>query len=261
MIDRFGADAFRYFLLREIPFGQDGDFSHESFIGRINADLANGLGNLLSRTVTLVQRFCQGIVPAPDPSAITELETDLQSAAEVLMQTTMPHHLQRIEFNRTLEAIWGLVQLGDQYIDKTAPWVLAKNPDDAQQLRTVLFHAAETLRFLCLAVYPFMPDTGQEMARQLGLGLDFSQAPLKSPIVWGGGDPAPPWSRERPYSRESLQLQRHPLPSPNPKQPSSAERGRQPDQHPGFSKSRVESRQSPLGRTRPQVKQTPETPG
>lgn len=185
VVDRFGADAFRYFLLREIPFGQDGDFSHESFVGRINADLANGLGNLLSRTVTLIQRFCHGAVPAPDPSSITGLETDLQAAAESLMQKTLSHHLRRIEFNRTLEAIWGLVQLGNQYIDKTAPWVLAKNPDDAQRLHTVLFHAAETLRFLCLAVYPFMPDTAQEMARQLGLPYDFSRALLKAPVAWG----------------------------------------------------------------------------
>jgi methionyl-tRNA synthetase len=189
VVDQFGADAFRYFLLREIPFGQDGDFSHESLIGRINADLANGLGNLLSRTVTLIHRFCDGAVPTPDPSTVTGLETDLQAAAEVLIQTTMPHHLRRMEFNRTLEATWGLVQLGNQYIDKTAPWVLAKDPASAPRLRTVLFHAAETLRFLCLAANPFMPQTAEEMARQLGLSLDFSQAPLKSPIVWGGGDP------------------------------------------------------------------------
>ena len=188
VVDQFGADAFRYFLLREIPFGQDGDFSHESFIGRINADLANGLGNLLSRTVTLIQRCCQGIVPASDPSVVTELETDLQAAAESLIQETMHRHLQRMEFNRTLEATWGLVQLGNQYIDKTAPWVLAKDPAEATRLRTVLFHAAETLRFLCLAAYPFMPKTAQEMARQLGLSLDFSQALLKSPIAWGDGD-------------------------------------------------------------------------
>lgn len=185
VVDQFGADAFRYFLLREIPFGQDGDFSHESFIGRINADLANGLGNLLSRTVTLVQRFCDGAVPAPDPSTITGLETDLQSAAGSLMQETVPHHLRRIEFNRTLEAIWGLVQLVDQYIDKTAPWVLAKDPGNATRLWTVLFHAAEALRFLCLAVYPFMPDTAREMARQLGLSYDFSQPLLKDSIAWG----------------------------------------------------------------------------
>ena len=187
VVDQFGADAFRYFLLREIPFGQDGDFSRESFIGRINADLANGLGNLLSRTVTLIQRCCQGIVPASNPSVVTELETDLQAAAESLIQETMPRHFQRMEFNRTLEATWGLVQLGNQYIDKTAPWVLAKDPAEATRLRTVLFHAAETLRFLCLAAYPFMPKTAQEMARQLGLSLDFSQAPLKSPIAWGDG--------------------------------------------------------------------------
>lgn len=185
VVARFGADAFRYFLLREIPFGQDGDFSHESFIGRINADLANGLGNLLSRTVTLIQRFCDGTVPAPEPSAITELETDVQSVAVSLIQETLPRHLQRIEFNRTLEAIWGLVQLGNQYIDKTAPWVLAKNPADAPRLRTVLFHAAETLRFLCLAISPFMPDTAREMARQLGLPYDFSQPLLKDSIAWG----------------------------------------------------------------------------
>ena len=185
VVGRFGADAFRYFLLREIPFGQDGDFSHESFIGRINADLANGLGNLLSRTVTLIQRFCDGAVPAPNPSAVTGLETDLQSATESLMHKTLPHHLQRIEFNRTLEAIWGLVQLGNQYIDKTAPWVLAKNPEDSTRLHTVLFHAAETLRFLCLAVYPFMPDTAREMARQLGLPYDFSQPLLKDSVAWG----------------------------------------------------------------------------
>lgn len=190
VVDQFGADAFRYFLLREIPFGQDGDFSRESFIGRINADLANGLGNLLSRTVTLIQRCCQGMVPAPDPSAITELDTGLQAAAEALIHTTMPQHLRRMEFNRTLEATWGLVQLGNQYIDKTAPWVLAKDPAAAPRLRTVLFHAAETLRFLCLAVYPFMPQTAEEMARQLGLGLDFSQALLKAPIVWGGASGA-----------------------------------------------------------------------
>ena len=188
VVDQFGADAFRYFLLREIPFGQDGDFSHESFIGRINADLANGLGNLLSRTVTLIQRYCHGAVPAPEPSAITGLETDLQSAAESLIQKMLPHHLRRIEFNRTLEATWGLVQLGNQYIDKTAPWVLAKSPDDAQRLRTVLFHAAETLRFLCLAAYPFMPNTAQEMARQLGLPYDFSQPLLKDPVAWGDGE-------------------------------------------------------------------------
>ena len=176
MVDQFGADAFRYFLLREIPFGQDGDFSHESFIGRINSDLANGLGNLLSRTVTLIQRCCQGIVPSSHPSEVTELETELQAAAESLIQETMPHHVRRIEFNRTLEATWGLIQLGNQYIDKTAPWVLAKDPANAKRLQTVLFHVAKYLRFLCLVRYPFMPTYRQESSGQLAYPY-FSQAP------------------------------------------------------------------------------------
>ncbi len=185
-VDRFGADAFRYFLLREIPFGQDGDFSHEALIGRINGDLANGLGNLLSRTVTLIQRYSHGTIPSSRSFERTTLDTDLQAAAESLMQNTLPQHLRRMEFHRALEAIWGLVQLGNQYIDKTAPWVLAKNPDDATRLRTVLFHAAETLRFLCLATYPFMPNAAREMARQLGLSHDF--APLEGGLVWGQGE-------------------------------------------------------------------------
>ena len=187
MVDQFGTDAFRYFLLREVPFGQDGDFARESFIGRINSDLANGLGNLLSRTVTLIQRFSDGKVPEPVASASTELETDLQATAKSLLHDHLPKHLRsdRIEFNRALEAIWGLVQLGNQYIDKTAPWVLAKDPANSERLHTVLFHAAETIRFLCLATYPFMPNTAQEMVRQLGLSYDFSQALLKNPIAWG----------------------------------------------------------------------------
>ncbi len=189
MVGQFGADAFRYFLLREVPFGQDGDFSRASFIGRINSDLANGLGNLLSRTVTLIQRFCGGAVPRSDHAELTALETELQAAATSLLHTTMPHHLQadRIEYHRTLEAIWGVVQLGNQYIDKTAPWVLAKDPAHAKRLHTVLFHTAETLRFLCFAIYPFMPNTAPEMSRQLGLSCDFSQALLTQPLVWGDG--------------------------------------------------------------------------
>ncbi len=192
MVAQFGEDAFRYFLLREVPFGQDGDFSRESFVGRINGDLANGLGNLLSRTVTLIGRCRNGVVPRADSASVTALDTELRDAATSLLHTTMPRHLQtdRIKYHRTLEAIWGLVQLGNQYIDKTAPWVLAKDAANVKRLDTVLFHAAETLRFLCFAVAPFMPNTAPAMARQLGLSLDFSQALLQHPIAWGDGPPA-----------------------------------------------------------------------
>ena len=187
IIETFGIDAFRYFLLREVPFGQDGDFSQEALIGRNNSDLANGLGNLLSRTVTLIQRFANGTIPARVTSTEDDLDRELQTTAEALLHSTLPHHLhpERMEFNRTLEGIWGLVQLGNQYIDKTAPWVLAKDPDHKERLHTVLYNAAETLRFLCLANAAFLPSTAQSMNEQLGLNVDFSQPLLSQKIVWG----------------------------------------------------------------------------
>ncbi len=190
-VEEFGVDAFRYFLLREVPFGHDGDFSQEAFIGRINSDLANGLGNLLSRTLTLVERFSKGAIPEPVPSAQgaqDAMEQELARTAESLVADKLLTHLavDRLEFNRALEAIWGLVQLGNQYIDKTAPWNLAKNPKDQPRLDTVLYHAAETLRFLTLALFPFMPHTAEEMKRQLGLQLNFSKPLLAGDVHWGG---------------------------------------------------------------------------
>lgn len=187
----FGTDAFRYFLLREVPFGHDGDFSREALIGRINSDLANGLGNLLNRTLTLIERFAKGAVPKPTASAETERERELQQAARDLLHGTLPRSLQNnaLEFNRALEAIWGLIQLGNQYVDKTAPWTLAKKPEDRPRLDTVLYHAAETLRFLSLALAPFMPQAAEEITRQLGLEIDYSKPLLGSEIPWGGLSP------------------------------------------------------------------------
>src|SRR2546422_1134389 len=97
---------------------------------------------------------------------------------------TVERHLGSLEFNRALEAIWSLVQLGNQYIDKSAPWTLAKQPEDQPRLNTVLYNAAETLRFLCLALHPFMPQAAEEMKRQLGLVLNFSKPLLASEITW-----------------------------------------------------------------------------
>jgi len=187
MVDTFGTDAFRYFLLREVPFGQDGDFSHESFIGRINSDLANGIGNLLSRTVTLIQRSCGGKIPISVSTETSDLDTELQATAEALIQEKLPLHLgsDRLEFNRMLESIWSLVQQANQYIDQTTPWVLAKDGEKKNRLHTVLYHAAETLRFLCVAVYPIMPRTAEEMSRQLGLHIDFSTPILAKSMAWG----------------------------------------------------------------------------
>ena len=168
MIDEFGAEAFRYFLLREVPFGQDGDFSRPMMIGRLNSELADGLGNLVSRSLTMIERFAGGKVPAHLPQLDGDLERRLrQSTGE--LEADADTHVEQLRFSRALESIWGVVQVCDQYIDKTAPWTLAKQPEQRDRLQNVLFHIASTLGTLVQFVYPFMPKTAEAMARQLGL--------------------------------------------------------------------------------------------
>ena len=187
MADEFGVDAFRYFLLREVPFGQDGDFSLTGMMTRINSDLANGLGNLLSRTLTLIERTQGGMIPAPGVSGPAEQE--LEQAAMSLLQEILPHHLEQLEFNRALEAIWHVVQLANQYVDKTAPWTLAKNEHDATQLKTVLYTMAEILRCLSVATYAVMPKSAQAICTQLGIADEFAQSLNSGTIQWGGLTP------------------------------------------------------------------------
>ncbi|HSV90998.1 MAG TPA: methionine--tRNA ligase [Nitrospiraceae bacterium] len=183
MVDAFGADAFRYFLLREVPFGQDGDFSREAMVMRINSDLANGLGNLLSRTLTLIERTQAGQVPVPGKTRAAE--RDLQQATVALLNEVLPRHIEQLEFSKALEAIWQVVQIANQYVDKTAPWTLAKNKSDADQLRTILYHMAETLRCLSFATYAFTPASAQTISHQLGLSIDFNSPLLEHRIEWG----------------------------------------------------------------------------
>ena len=187
VVERFGADAFRYFLLREVPFGQDGDFSQAAMITRVNSDLANGLGNLLSRTLTLIERTQAGQIPAP--GTIGPAEQELQTATVTLLHESLPRHLEQLEFHRALEAIWQVVQLANQYVDKTAPWSLAKHENEAEQLRTVLYTMAETLRCLSLATYPVMPTSAQSLCSQLGISADFPDSLLNHKIEWGGLKP------------------------------------------------------------------------
>lgn len=187
MVDEFGADAFRYFLLREVPFGQDGDFSQSAMVTRVNSDLANGLGNLLSRTLTLIERTQGGAVPAP--GEVGTAEQELQQAAVTLVNEALQRHLEQLEFNRALEAIWHVVQLANQYVDKTAPWALAKDEGNAGQLRTVLYTMAETLRCLSLAVYPVIPKSAQSICAQLGISAEFTSPVLRNKIEWGGLKP------------------------------------------------------------------------
>ncbi|MBV6469810.1 MAG: Methionine--tRNA ligase [Nitrospirae bacterium] len=168
MVDQFGADAFRYFLLREVPFGQDGDFSESGMVKRMNSELADGLGNLLSRSLTMIERFAGGIIPPHDTISDGDLETDLMRRSGELFGEASDH-IEHLRFSRALESISEIVQVCDQYIDKTAPWVLAKKPEHRPKLLNSLYHIAYTLGALVHPLYPFMPRTSATMATQLGL--------------------------------------------------------------------------------------------
>ncbi|MBX3308202.1 MAG: methionine--tRNA ligase [Nitrospira sp.] len=183
MADEFGVDAFRYFLLREVPFGQDGDFSQGAMVTSINGDLANGIGNLLSRTLTMIERFTDRTIPASGPPALPELEEKIARAATQL-PTTLEQGFNALAFRDNLQAIGELVSLCDEYIDKAAPWKLAKDPGNAPKLKTVLNHSARALRLLAVSLHPFMPQTMEQLARQLGYRVDFSKTLPASAYEW-----------------------------------------------------------------------------
>ncbi|MFO0697734.1 MAG: methionine--tRNA ligase [Nitrospira sp.] len=183
MVDRFGVDAFRYFLLREVPFGQDGDFSQSAMVTTINSDLANGIGNLLSRTLTMIERFTNEVIPASGQPALPELEEKIAQAAAQL-PTSLEQGFNALTFRDNLQAIGELISLCDEYIDKAAPWKLAKNSEDAPKLNTVLNYSARALRLLAVSLYPFMPQTMELLTRQLGYHVDFSKAVPASSYHW-----------------------------------------------------------------------------
>ncbi|NGZ09823.1 MAG: methionine--tRNA ligase [Nitrospira sp. LK70] len=162
IVDEFGADAFRYFLLREVPFGYDGDFSVEALVGRINSELADDLGNLLSRSLTMIERFANGVIPQ------AKLDKDLTDKSGEIVARVYGH-LDRLEFGRALEAIWELVQSTNQFIDKAAPWKVAKRPDTKEHLNTILFQLAAVLKTLGVLLYPFMPSKAEDILSQTGL--------------------------------------------------------------------------------------------
>ncbi len=183
MAHEFGVDAFRYFLLREIPFGQDGDFSKSAMIQRVNSELANDVGNLLHRSLTMIERFAGGVVPLPKPSQDGNLEREIQETVG-RMKDRLDTHLKALEFHRAIEEIWRVVELGNQYIERSTPWKLAKDREKHENLENVLYTQMEILYWLTLFFYPFMPQTAKAMATQLGITLHFSNPLLETPR-WG----------------------------------------------------------------------------
>ncbi len=164
MVAKYGLDQVRYFLLREIPFGNDGDFSHRAMVQRINSDLANGLGNLAQRTLSLIAKNCEAKVP--EPGALTDADKKLLASAHELLSKLRPLFLEQ-QFHRVLEAIWQVVGDGDRYITEQEPWKL--NKTDPARARTVLYVLAETVRHLAILVQPFMPQSIERMLNQLAV--------------------------------------------------------------------------------------------
>lgn len=169
LIDRYGIDALKYFLLREYTFGQDGNFTNEVMLKRINFDLANDLGNLLSRTVSMIEKYCGGVVP--QAKTHDETDEDLKNIA-VSAASKVSDEMDKFAFNMALERIWTVVRRANKYIDEKAPWILAKDEAKKDELDTVLNHLAETLRIVSILIYPFMHTTSEKIRKQLGIEGD-----------------------------------------------------------------------------------------
>ncbi len=165
LLQNFGVDTVRYFLLREMSFGLDASFSDENIIARQNSDLANDLGNLFSRALTMINKFANGIVPAP--ADLEPADKELAGAA-VNMVTEYTAQMNNFAFNRALQAVWAIISLANKYIVSSEPWVLAKDPAKTDRLNTVLYNLAETLRLIGLVLTPVMPETTLKMAMALG---------------------------------------------------------------------------------------------
>ena len=166
LIDEFGADAIRYFLLREIVFGNDGNFSRDALITRINSDLANDLGNLLHRTVSMIEKYHGGVVTNAGVNEV--VDEDLQA----LVKTTVANFekdMDAMEINSAIKGVWALISRANKYIDETGPWILAKDEAKAARLQTVMYNLAETLRVVAILVAPFIPSTSPKIYTQLGL--------------------------------------------------------------------------------------------
>ena len=191
--DNFSTDALRYFLLREMVFGQDGKFSYENMIERTNADLASGLGNLSSRTLSMINKYCDGAIPngkIQEQNYIyakrAGLSADEQELVSVL-EHARDEFLRRFdnyEFSQGLEILWTVIARIDKMISDAKPWKLVKDENQTETLNAVLYRAAETLRWLCVLLYPVMPEATRKIYIQIGLSEDIAATNPES-LVWG----------------------------------------------------------------------------
>ena len=171
LVERYGLDPLRYYLMRSLPVGSDGTFTPEDYVGRINYELANDLGNLLNRTVAMINKYFDGKVPTYVEN-VTAFDADL---AAVVAENIAEYHKQMnaVDYPRALEAVWNIISRTNKYIDETAPWVLAKDEAKRDELAAVMAHLAASLRVVAHLIQPFMMSTSDAIMEQLGLGNDF----------------------------------------------------------------------------------------
>ncbi len=180
LLDKYGVDAVRYFLLREISTGSDGYYSEEALVKRINIDLANDYGNLISRTIAMIDKYFSGIVPPPEKSG--DYDDDLKGIA-LSVGKNAAVCLDKLDFPGALSAIWQLISRANKYIDETAPWVLAKDDSQKSRLGTVLYNLLECIRISTILVAPFMPLVPQKVSEQMG--YDLTNATWDEGCRWG----------------------------------------------------------------------------
>ena len=185
LIDEFGADAIRYFLLREINLGQDGNFSRDALIKRINSDLANDLGNLLHRTLSMAIKFQDGVLHRPTASTAFD-EALEREAAETVRFFEENMGMDKLQISLTVKQVWSFIGRANKYIDETQPWALAKDPAKKEELNDVLYHLAEALRIIGGLILPFMPQTAERIYDQLNLSAAFKTLQIEDLETWGG---------------------------------------------------------------------------
>lgn len=180
LAEKYGTDAFRYFLLRDMVFGLDSDFSEDALVKRINADLANDLGNLVSRSVTMALKYFDGVFP--ESESWSKEDADLRDAFMRVVDE-YENFMQEFAFHKSLIAVWGLIGLANKYIDTMKPWAIAKS--DMDRLGIVLKNITEALKIISVLLWPFMPETAEKIQDQLGLGITGSGLPFDNVKEWG----------------------------------------------------------------------------
>ena len=181
IVDKFGADYLRYFLLREVPFGADGNFSPSLFVKRVNSDLANDLGNLLNRTLTLIVKYSQGKIPHPGEMSS---EDGALRQKIIKLPSLLESSMDKLSFSQALDATWEVVRGTNLYLDRCAPWRLAKNGKE-KRMNTVLYNVLEVMRILSILLFPFIPCGAEKIWKQLGMQAPISEQKLQDSVVWG----------------------------------------------------------------------------